>query len=186
MLLRTRTISNNINQQLRKEVAMAYRLIRRSLLRKDISPEEVCSCSFCEAGLNKPTFQWRPWMSLLVLAVALGLMCLFAGCAQAQEFTNVQIVDAIYLAEGGSHAQFAYGIRSVQYGSIREARRICLRTIKHYRRKYENSAERRNEGFVEYVQSHYCPTKGALSSAEKKLNHYWIRNVRYFLSREER
>ena len=154
----------------------------KRILRLDSAPYDMTS--EINSIKKMPDLFVNKTKAIIVLLMALLVMCVLAGCAQAQEFSNVQIVDAIYLAEGGSHAQFSYGIRSVHYGSIQEARRICLRTIKHYRRKYAVSPERRNKSFVEYVQSHYCPTKGALSSSEKKLNNYWLKNVMYFLRRE--
>ena len=82
MILRTRTATNNINHQLRKEVSMVYKLARRSLFKKNVN-EPQCTCSLCESGINKPQIRWTPWISIFILLLVLVVMCLMAGCAQA-------------------------------------------------------------------------------------------------------
>lgn len=63
---------------------MSYRLIRRSLLINKTPPENLCTCSICEMKSDRDRkFIWRGWMSIVILLIALGIMCLCAGCVSA-------------------------------------------------------------------------------------------------------
>ena len=44
-------------------------------------------------------------------------------------FSDSEIANAIYLAEGGSHSHYAYGIKSVHYRDIDEAFGYVLPSI---------------------------------------------------------
>ena len=116
-----------------------------------------------------------------VAAMTLLIALLCASLARAESFTNDQIVRAIYLTEGGQRAQFAYGIRSVRYSSIAEARRICYNTVRNNRRRYTQYGHKQYPDYLSFLASRYCPTTGKLSQAEKRLNGNWLRNLRYFL-----
>lgn len=188
----------NINHQLRKEIAMAYRLIRRSILLNRIPPHEenpkpkfgeriimkILPPNTMYEGMHVVSYsRQNRWLAVIVLLIALGIMCLFSSCAHAQEFSNVQIVNAIYMAEGGSHADYPYGIRSVKCSSNTECRRVCLTTVKRNRQRFARFGYKNYHDFIAYLGARYCPVKGKLSSAEIKVNRFWIKNVRYFLSK---
>jgi len=117
-------------------------------------------------------------MKHLWLIPAVLLMTIFmAGVFSAfgMDYTDEQIVNAIYHAEGGAKAPFAYGIRSVPYRDITEARRICFNTVRNNRKRFLNQT--RYTDFIEFLGSRYCPVSA------HKLNQYWLKNVRYFLAR---
>lgn len=98
-----------------------------------------------------------------------------------------QYVDAIYLAEGGKRATYAYGIRSIHYKNIQEARAICHRTIRNNIRRYQEYGHRHFAEFLLFVQSRFAPTAGRdLSASEKRLNGNWVRNVRYYLEHPQK
>ena len=91
----------------------------------------------------------------------------------AEVFTNNQIANAIYKAEGGSKTNHPYGIL-VKYKHT-TPRQACLNTIAHARRDF-------NEGdFISFLGSRYCPV-GA-SNDPQGLNKNWIKNVKYFLNK---
>jgi len=104
-----------------------------------------------------------------------------AGNNHTNNYTNEQIVNAIFKAEGGYKAKYLYGIRSVQYKDEADARRICLNTVRNNRTRFIKQTKHKN--YLEFLASRYCPTKGNLSNAEQKLNHNWLNNVRYFLQK---
>ena len=83
------------------------------------------------------------------------------------------IVNAIYKAEGGDKAQFAYGIRSVKYKSVSEARKICYNTVSNNYLRWKKAKTK--EDFLEYLSKVYCPFD----------HEVWLKNVRYFLDKSK-
>jgi hypothetical protein len=118
-------------------------------------------------------YTWR-----YVLAVA--LFTLFASLVYAQvvkteeiEYTNEQIANAIYKAEGGAKTSHPYGILAhYKHTSPRQA---CLNTIAHARRDYKG------KDLISFLGSRYCPV-GARNDPQG-LNVNWIKNVKYFLGK---
>ena len=98
-------------------------------------------------------------------------------------YTDIQYADAIFKAEGGRKAKYLYGIRSVKYKDEAGARRICLNTIRNNRRRFAEYGHKEYKTFIEFLGSRYCPTKGKLTKAEKKVNKFWLGNVQYYLGR---
>lgn len=97
-----------------------------------------------------------------------------------------QWANAIYLAEGGSNAQYPYGIRSVKCQGQEECRKVCVRTIKNNAKRYKNYGYRKYPSFIQFLGSRFCPTEGRnLSKSEKCLNGNWQKNVLYFLERNK-
>ena len=102
---------------------------------------------------------------------------------KAQAWTDEQYVNAIYKIEGGKHAKYLYGIKSIHYKNEKEARRICFTTIRHDRIRFKRYGYRSYSRFDEYLQSRYCPTKGRnFTQSEKRLNKYWLNNLRKTLN----
>ncbi len=91
-------------------------------------------------------------------------------------YTDEQIADAIYCAEGG--ARWGYGIQKKywHYNNLAEARKICLNTIRNNRVRFAKQNKYTN--FIEFLGSRYCPV-GA--NNDKGKNKYWVRNVKHFL-----
>ncbi len=98
-------------------------------------------------------------------------------------WTDKQIVDAIYLAEGGEKAQYPYGIRSVHCGSRLQCKRCCETTVRNNRYRFAKYGYKRYKTYLSFLQSSYCPTRGrTLTKAELNLNKNWINNVQWFLN----
>jgi len=87
---------------------------------------------------------------------------------EAWAYSDTQIVNAIYRAEGGSKATWAYGIRSVNYTDVADARRICYNTVRNNRTRWNGEGD-----FIAFLGSRYCPVD--------KIN--WTRNVNAILER---
>ena len=118
-------------------------------------------------------------MKIFLVALLLG----FTTMARAEDYTDEQIVNAIYIIEGGPKAQFAYGIRSVKYSTVAEARRICFNTVRKNRKRYADYGYKQYPDYLSFLQSRYCPTRGKLSRAERELNGYWLTNLRKQLAK---
>jgi hypothetical protein len=101
--------------------------------------------------------------------------------AQAKDYSDEQIVNAIFKAEGGYKAKYLYGIRSVNYRDEAEARKICFNTVRNNRVRFTKQSK--YQDFIEFLGSRYCPTENVSTEAEKKVNKYWLKNVRFFLQK---
>jgi len=101
---------------------------------------------------------------------------------QAKAYSDEEIVNAIYKAEGGSKATYLYGIRSIKYDDPQEARRICFNTVRNNRKRYADYGHKTYDTYLEFLASRYCPI-GA-DNDPKGLNKNWLKNVKYFLKEE--
>lgn len=110
-----------------------------------------------------------------------GIIILFcAVTARAEEIDINRLADSIYLAEGGSHTRHPYGI--LKKYKTTTPRQACINTIKSALRRYEKSDK--SVEFISFLGKTYCPTTGNhLTSDEKKLNVFWVKNVSYFYYR---
>ena len=84
-----------------------------------------------------------------------------------------RLANAIYKAEGGSKTRYPYGILT-KYKTT-TPRQACINTIKHALRDWDGKGD-----FIKFLGARYCPTKGNLNNAEKRLNRYWVKNVTYY------
>jgi len=93
------------------------------------------------------------------------------------KYTNEEIVNAIYKAEGGNKATYLYGIRSIDTKGNKEyARQICLNSVRNGRARWEKAGKPYD--LIIYIGLRYCPPTA------HKLNSNWVRNVKYFLTKE--
>ena len=121
----------------------------------------------------------------LGLALAAGsvlwiaILLLFCSIARAQDWTDSQIADAIYLAEGGEKAKKPFGILSVPCNGYDECRKICLNTIRNNRARFLKQDV--YSDYLEFLASRYAPV-GA-GNDPKNLNINWLKNVRSILER---
>jgi hypothetical protein len=111
--------------------------------------------------------------------IALLWLVLSPILCQAQDYTNEQIADSIYKAEGGSKTSHPYGI--LKHYKTTTPRQACLNTISHSRRHYNEVC--RDIDFIQWLSLTYCPI-GAKNDPQN-LNKNWVGNVRYFLLKEE-
>lgn len=101
----------------------------------------------------------------------------FFGCtnpAYAAEYTDNQIANAIYHAEGGANTRHPYGI--LAHYKHTTPRQACINTIRHAKRDWNGRGD-----FIVFLGNRYCPVGAA--NDPTGLNKNWIRNVKYFLER---
>lgn len=123
-------------------------------------------------------------VAVFVTTVLAGLFLIMFS-SKAHAYTDEQVVNAIYKAEGGKNAQYPYGIRSVNCETKEKCREICLRTVRNNSKRYLQYGFRRYSNFIAFLANRYCPTRGSnLSKAEMRLNGNWVKNVTYFLRKE--
>lgn len=91
------------------------------------------------------------------------------GHSKEEYFNNV--VKAIYVAEGGSKAKYAYGIESVKYSSIAEARTICHNSVVNNYARWIKAGKPGD--FISFMAKRYCPYNQRV----------WTKNVQAGLKR---
>jgi len=96
------------------------------------------------------------------LVVSLMVILILAGTftSQAQvlpAYSNQEIVDAIYLAEGCPKCEYLWGIRSVSYENYEEAEEIVNRSIRRNRSRYSKYGHKVFRSFEQFLASRWSP-----------------------------
>ena len=111
---------------------------------------------------------------LKIIIISLSLILINSSIpAWAETFTYDQVVEAIFKSEGGSKAQYLYGIRSIPYKTASEARQICLNSVRNSYKRWINAGKPKD--FISYMGDRYCPPTA------HSLNKNWVKNVNYYL-----
>jgi len=121
-------------------------------------------------------YTWRYVLAVTIFTIFATII--YATCFA---YTDAQIADAIYLAEGGAKAKVPYGILSVKVKDEAEARQVCLNTIRNNHKRYADYGHKQYATYLEFLASRYCPI-GA-GNDPKGLNQNWLKNVKYFLEK---
>ena len=124
----------------------------------------------------------------LILAVCMGvgtliiLLCLlWPQRAGASEYTDTQIVNAIFVIEGGYKADYLYGIRSVSYKDEAEARQICFNTVRNNRKRFADYGHKEYPDFLSFLASRYAPLN--VKNDPHNLNNHWLKNLKFILNK---
>jgi hypothetical protein len=110
-----------------------------------------------------------------ITAITLLFILLLTTPAMA-EYSNEQIANAIYKAEGGTKTAFPYGI--LQRYKHTTPRQACINTIKHAKKDFNGK-----DDFIVFLGSRYCPVG---CNNDNGTNRYWVKNVKYFLKRGDK
>jgi len=102
---------------------------------------------------------------------------LLCFCVLAFAYTDDEIANAIYKAEGGAKTNHPYGILTKYKNTT--SRQACLNTIEHAYKDWNGEGD-----FIEFLGNRYAPIGVANDPTE--LNKNWVRNVKYFLEKEVR
>jgi hypothetical protein len=103
-----------------------------------------------------------------------GVILILNASLNAWAYSNDEIANAIYRAEGGSKTSHPYGI--LAHYKTTTPRQACLNTIAHARRDWNGEGD-----FVSFLGSRYAPLN--VANDPTGLNRNWISNVKYFLAK---
>lgn len=128
---------------------------------------------------------WAVWALVVV-----GSSVLLAKSAHADGMTESeldghmqnyynQVVDAIYLAEGGAKTRHPFGILSVKCEGYDECREVCYRTVRNNYHRWIKAG--RQGDYVQFLANRYCPV-GA-DNDPRGLNKHWYGNVTRLIER---
>jgi len=116
---------------------------------------------------------------LLIIVLLIVMLCsLMTKPAEIKDYSDDQIANAIYLAEGGEKAKVPFGILSVECEGFDACRRVCLNTIRNNRKRYADYGYKDYDTFLEFLWHRYCPPEA------HPLNKHWLKNVLYFLEKK--
>ena len=109
------------------------------------------------------------------IGLILVLFLCFISLAHAdQEYSDEQIANAIWYAEGGNKTNFPFGILSVKCEGYDACRRICLNSIRNAKKRWEKAGK--PEDFIVFMGRRYSPPD---------INPNWVRLVKYFLEKNK-
>ena len=160
---------------------------RCSITGKKIKDEDVCGCiggEYCRycSYISEDDEQSENivgWIAVsCIVAIIVLLVVFWPGAAHAYDYSDDQIADAIYLAEGGSKTNHPYGILKRYKNTT--PRQACINTIRSSRKRWIESKSKLD--YIDFLQKTYAPI-GAKNDP-KGLNKNWSKNVKYFLSRQ--
>ena len=109
----------------------------------------------------------------LIIIFIICIVLVALNCFGYIGYTDEEIVNAIFKAEGEYKADYLYGIRSVKYKNEAEARQICFNSVRNSKIRWAKAGK--PEDFISFMGKRYCPPK-----AHSK-NSNWVRNVKWFL-----
>ena len=116
------------------------------------------------------------WLIKIIFVLAFCLLFSCEGkadvCKDASGYSCGQIVDAIYIIEGGKNTSYPYGIQSVKCDSLAECRQVCFNTVKNNVARWQKARqEGYKEGYLTFLWYRYCPPSA------HPLNQNWKRNL---------
>lgn len=120
----------------------------------------------------KPLAFYRYSVCLWPLAIIL----IFSGCKvkDHNDYTDMQIVNAIYWAEGGDTTRFPYGIIHKEDLYNTTPKYACLRKVVEAREKWDQKGD-----FIDFLATQYSPVDDPTNFDGN--NKYWPKNVKFFL-----
>lgn len=116
---------------------------------------------------------------IVITAGIMYLVLLWAGKAWSAEGNMItderqinieKLVDAIYIAEGGSRAKKPFGILSVPCEGYADCRSVCRNTVRNNIGRWKRSGM--GEDFIAFLGGRFCPR------SLHPLNRNWVGNVR--------
>ena len=115
----------------------------------------------------------RPTAYLLILAVVV-FGSSFLPSATAEDYSDTQLVNAIWKAEGGEKAEYPYGIKSIKCSSLAMYRLACFQSVWNNKKRWIKADK--PEDFIIFMGRRYSPPK---------INPNWVRLVKFFLNRKD-
>lgn len=120
----------------------------------------------------------------LVVSIVLCLFILLAFSSFKKAFpskpwSNEEICQAIWSAEGGFASSKPYGIMlpKCSWENVGYCKRACINTIRNNRIHFKNHGYKSHKKFLSFLASRYAPVKGDKTG----LNKNWLPNVQFFL-----
>lgn len=130
--------------------------------------------------------QAREDMNHIKFIVSVFILLCIPSCAQAETVTRTwdDLVDAIYIAEGGQKAKKPFGILSVKCDGYNDCRRICMNTVVNNMKRFKNYGHKTHKDYLSFLASRYAPVGAA--NDPTNLNKHWLKNIKSILKNMEK
>lgn len=103
---------------------------------------------------------------------------LIGSCYAEKIYTTEDIVDSIWLIEGGLKTNYPFGIRSITCQGYDECRQICWNTVEKNKVRYAEYGHKKYKTFTSFLSSRYCPI--SIPGCEN-----WEKNLLFYLNKEK-
>ena len=127
----------------------------------------------------------RLWVicAMVISTLAILFACLLAGCheAWAEVYDADQLVDIIYIIEGGEKAKKPFGVLSVPCEGYDDCRKICYNTVVNSFTRWQ--ADGSQGDFLETLSRRYAPVN---SDTDNGTNKFWLENLNFYLAKEKK
>ena len=120
-------------------------------------------------------------ITILTLLIALFLV-LDSHAATMPDYTDGEIVSAIYQIEGGVTAKKPFGVLSVKCMGYLDCKEICHNTVRNNRKRFAKQSQEKD--FLSFLAKRYAPV-GA-GNDPRGLNKNWEKNLRMVLAKQEK
>ena len=124
-------------------------------------------------------------LDLICIAIVLLLTFWTYTFVHAEEWSDDEVVQAIYEAEGGRKASKPYGImlHKCNWDNIGYCELACYQTVRKNRKRYAEWGHKSFPDYLSFLQSRYAPTENATNDP-LGLNRNWLKNVTSILERK--
>ena len=115
---------------------------------------------------------------LIALTIVVSLLMIYIQVASASEepyYQTSDIVNAIWIIEGGLKTDWPFGIKSVYCKDYQACKKICKNTVENNRVRYINYGYKQEKDFTTFLAKRYCPTDWET----------WLKNLKYFLNKDK-
>lgn len=129
---------------------------------------------------------WAVFFTIPFWLVFLVITSLKADTSTLDQYSDNQIADAIYWAEGGTKTKYPYGIKSTKPATDADCRRMCKEIISLHKAVYKERPPVNHEDFINYLSHSYCPVTSDMGKEQQELNSNWPKNVKFFLKHPKR
>lgn len=100
---------------------------------------------------------------------------LLATMARAEEYYSTNdIVDSIWIIEGGVKTNYPFGIKSVYCSGYDECRQVCVNTVENTKIRYNTYGYKQEKEFLTFLAKRYAPYEWEA----------WLSNLKFYLRKK--
>jgi len=113
---------------------------------------------------------------IAIILLTIYLIFSYFLIASANEYTNQDYCNVIYIIEGKEKARQPFGIETIECKTYNKCEQICLNTIANNRIRYKEYGYKKYKTFEEFLASRYCPFNQVK----------WTKMLKFYLKKGEK
>jgi len=116
----------------------------------------------------------RKFIYKILFILFLALLLIDINQARSEErYSTSNIVDAIWIIEGGLKTNYPFGIRSVYCNGYDDCRQVCVNTVENNRVRFSQYGYKQEKDFLTFLAKRYCPDNWEV----------WLKNLKFYLKK---